>query len=174
MINRSVVGIAVPDKLIEEKNTKGVLSSAPLCLLRLVALANSDHLSNVNQVGIFDVRVEHQQTINCRSKFVGDNSKRITSLDRIGRNTCRDRDGLPNVDQIWVGDLRIDLEDRIYSGIEPCSDPAQCVTTLGIIKLSIRRRRICWRRWHWNATPGGHNQTLTFVDQVDIGNAFVQ
>ena len=153
MINRSVVGMAVPDKLIEEKNTKGALESASLCLLRLVALANSDHLSNINQVGVFDVRVEHQQPVNRRSKFVGDNSKRITSLDRIGRNTCWDRDRLSNVDQIRVGDLRVDLEDRIYSGIEPCSDLAQCITTLGIIELSVRRRRICWRRGHRNATP---------------------
>jgi hypothetical protein len=58
------------------------------CVLVLIhnhrfELANPDDLSDIDQVGVFDVRVERQQAVNCRSKFISNNPQRITSLDCI-------------------------------------------------------------------------------------------
>ena len=110
-------------------------------------LPNSDDLTCINQIRILDARVESQKIVNGRPILVGNDLERIAFLDDVGRDARRDRDCLPNIDHIGVGDLGIKLEDHIYSRAQFISNLAQGVALFDIVGLTSGRRRRCSSRY---------------------------
>ena len=116
-------------------------------------LLDVDHLANIDQVGILDVRVQPQKAVDGRSKLVGDDPERIASLYNIGHDAGRDAECLSSIDDIRIADLRIDPQDGIHSGAEFGCDLTQGVAFLNIIDLPAGRRRL---------VSGGGAETYTF------------
>src|SRR6187455_1128842 len=99
-------------------------------------LLNVDHLANIDQVGILDIRIQPQQAFDGRSEFVGDTSQAITSLRDVGYHASRDVDRLSNIDHVLVANLRVDHQDDIHGGAEFGRYLAQCIAALNVVDLS--------------------------------------
>ena len=96
-------------------------------LFKKELLLNVDHLSNIDQVGVLDIRVQPQQAFDRGAEFIGDDPQRIASLHDIGRHTGGDGDRLSNIDHVRVADLRVDPQEGIHGGAEfGCNACAGC------------------------------------------------
>ena len=53
------------------------------CVVCIAIYPDSDDLSHVDQIGVLDVGVQRQQSIDGGSIFVGDDAERFAALDRV-------------------------------------------------------------------------------------------
>jgi hypothetical protein len=74
----------------------------------------SQYLSNVNEVGVGNARVELQQRLKSSIETISDLFQRVTALHNVVGRSLRNYNALAREDQARIDDLWIDL--RQYPG----------------------------------------------------------